>query len=124
MAYINKEQAKEIRNDLKKHFPANKGWKFSVTIHNYMSLRVAIMEAPIDFLADADSYAQEKGHRSYNAFHLQNYMHSELLEQIKMLANKNNYDNSDIMTDYFDVGYYFDLHIGKWDKPFVLTTTK
>jgi hypothetical protein len=28
-------------------------------------------------------------------------------------------DNSDIMTDYFDVSYYYNFHIGKWDKPYV-----
>jgi hypothetical protein len=36
--------------------------------------------------------------------------------------NCDNYDNSDSMTDYFDVGHYVDLNIGKWDKPFVCTS--
>jgi hypothetical protein len=30
------------------------------------------------------------------------------------------YDNSDIMTDYFDVAYYNNINIGKWDKPYEL----
>ncbi len=30
------------------------------------------------------------------------------------------YDNSDIMTDYFDVAWYVDINIGKWNKPYKL----
>jgi hypothetical protein len=25
------------------------------------------------------------------------------------------------MTDYFDTAYYYDLNIGRWDKPYVVT---
>ena len=32
------------------------------------------------------------------------------------------YDRSDIQTDYFDVAYYISIHIGKWDKPYILHT--
>jgi hypothetical protein len=30
------------------------------------------------------------------------------------------YNNSDIMTDYFDIAWYVDINIGKWDKPYKL----
>jgi len=30
------------------------------------------------------------------------------------------YNNSDIMTDYFDVSHYIYIEIGRWDKPYVL----
>jgi hypothetical protein len=29
-----------------------------------------------------------------------------------------NHDKSDVMTDYFNVGWYIDINIGKWDKPY------
>ena len=32
-----------------------------------------------------------------------------------------NHNNSDISTDYFDVGWYIDINIGKWDKPYEVT---
>lgn len=35
----------------------------------------------------------------------------EKLEAIYQIANQWNYDHSDIMTDYFDVGYYLDIDI-------------
>jgi len=34
------------------------------------------------------------------------------------IANVQNWDNSRIEEDYFDVNYYLNLYIGKWDKPF------
>lgn len=37
----------------------------------------------------------------------------EKLNSIFMIANQWNYDNSDIMTDYHDVGYYLDIDIKK-----------
>ena len=27
-----------------------------------------------------------------------------------------NHDNSDIMTDYFDVGWYVDINVGQWNN--------
>ena len=37
----------------------------------------------------------------------------ERLQKIFQIANQWNYDNSDTMTDYFDVGYYLDIKIKK-----------
>ena len=30
--------------------------------------------------------------------------------------NVGNHDNSDPMTDYFDVGWYISVNLGRWDK--------
>lgn len=38
--------------------------------------------------------------------HRLNSLKNEVVKKINMIANKNNYDNSDPYTDYFDVGYY------------------
>ena len=35
-----------------------------------------------------------------------------------------NHDRSDSQTDYFDVGWYVHVNIGKWDKPFLCTGNK
>ena len=42
----------------------------------------------------------------------------DMFKRISMIANQYNWDNSDIQTDYFDVNFYLNLSIGKWDKPF------
>jgi hypothetical protein len=31
-----------------------------------------------------------------------------------------NHDNSDIQSDYFDVGWYVEVNIGKWNKAYDL----
>jgi hypothetical protein len=34
------------------------------------------------------------------------------------IINRDNWDNSDAQTDYFDVNYYVHLNVGQYDKPF------
>jgi hypothetical protein len=40
------------------------------------------------------------------------------LQEIMPLMNAGNHDRSDIQTDYFDVGWYVDVNIGRWDRPY------
>lgn len=110
MAYISTQEVKEIRNELKAAFPQ---LKLSVTRENYTSLYVAIMEAPVRFT--------DEDYRQLNPYYLDSYQNNEILKKITAICNKTNYNNSDTMTDYFEVGYYFHLHIGKWNKSFKLT---
>ena len=44
----------------------------------------------------------------------------EFLNKLVPLMMVGNHDNSDIMTDYFDVGWYIDINIGRWNKPYQL----
>jgi len=48
----------------------------------------------------------------------------EVLKRVCEIVNYYNYDDSDPMTDYFDVNFYFRLSIGKWDKPFIYEPKK
>lgn len=112
------EIAKEIRAQLKREFPH---CKFSVTTGPGRSITVALMEAPWQALKDGTSYTQlnhyylkEDGRLSPQA--------KGILIRANKLANARNWDRSDSQVDYFDVNYYFDLHIGKWDKPFTVKT--
>jgi len=107
MAYITTEAVKEIRNELKKEFP---NIKFSVVRDNYSSVDVSIMQSDLEFGFD---------YKQINHYHLDSYPHKEILEKIKEICNRNNFDKSDSMTDYFHVGYYFHLSVGKWDKPYI-----
>jgi len=45
---------------------------------------------------------------------------AEALNELKAAMMEGNHNNSDIQTDYFDVGWYISIDIGKWDKPYVL----
>jgi len=49
----------------------------------------------------------------------------EFMEELKDAMNGkgseiHNHDNSDIQTDYFDVGWYIDINVGRWNKPYIL----
>lgn len=39
-----------------------------------------------------------------------------LFQRVQQIMNQYNYDNSDSMTDYFDVNFYGHINIGKWDE--------
>jgi hypothetical protein len=45
----------------------------------------------------------------------------ECLKEIFTAMNDGNWDKSDIQTDYFNVGWYVDVNVGRWDKPYQLT---
>ena len=42
-----------------------------------------------------------------------------LLKRVVEIADYYNYDDSDMMTDYYSVNFSFNIHLGKWDKPFI-----
>lgn len=111
------EIASLIREQLKKEFPK---CKFAVTTSRYsmgQSLTVNLMTAPFDAYAGADVFS------SVNHFHLANSERYTPEAKVVLLraveiANQFNYNNSDSMTDYYDVNFSFSLELGKWNKPF------
>jgi hypothetical protein len=134
-----KEIAKEVRIELKKQFP---NCKFSVVKESYsmgQSLTVSLMSAPfeaVQSMIDVNGNKHEKYYFQLNQYQLKNdfdYNENicngikltkeafEVLKKATEIANKENWDKSDIQSDYFNVNFYFHLAIGKWDKPFVNT---
>lgn len=124
MAYVQKNQTKEVKTALEAKFPKSEGWEFSVTKEHHSTLKVAIMRAPLDLIERTDEYAVENQYQDFNVYHLSNYRNAEVLLQIKEIANAGNFDKSDIMTDYHHVGFYLSISAGKWNKPFVYTGTE
>lgn len=101
MAYISTEQVKEIRQNLKKEFP---NLKFSVKRLYYSKVHVSILSGNIDF-----------GTTYKNCTHVTD----GIFNKINQIVNKGNFDNSDSMTDYFHVGFYTEISIGRWDYSYV-----
>ena len=124
MAYMSQEKKKEIAAKLKTVVPA--GWKYSLRVRNRMAIVMTIRSAPVDLLADVqwDEYTPESSRKHSEFYPNSNYKkhfseaNSEALKAIWDALNDGNWDKSDIMTDYFNVGWYVDLKIGEWDKPF------
>lgn len=42
----------------------------------------------------------------------------EFFEELFAAMNDGNHNRSDIQTDYFDVGWYVEVNVGSWDKPY------
>lgn len=40
------------------------------------------------------------------------------LKRVVEIADYYNYNDSDMMTDYYSVNFSFDIQLGKWNKPF------
>lgn len=117
MAYIGQEKKKElaprIKHVLKKH-----GMKGTLSIDNYSSLRLTLQSGSIDFGTDSINEYWYKDHFADNPKAL------SFLSEVIPAMNVGNFDNSDPMTDYFHVGWYVDVNLGRWDKPYVYTGGK
>lgn len=116
MAYISTEEVKVIREELKKNFPSQLGWKLSIVRRDYLSLSISIIEAPFELRNDVkNDYEQVNSHWISSR---ENKQSIPVLKKILKIANKKNYDRSDVKSDYFDVGFYLNLSIGHFGKPF------
>lgn len=118
MAYLTKEMKNELVAEIKKVMP--KSWKATYALQNYSTLVVTIRKAPLD-LQETFDRASETEYRvnEYNINELCNDKEvAEVLTKIVKAMNGQNYNNSDVMTDYFDVGYYTELRFGDWKKGF------
>lgn len=112
------------------------GVKGTLAVRNHSTLCLNIKSGSIDFIGNSnevcgnDHYQvsrgftpNKSGYDNVNPYHYKNHYSGKALKflnEVMPLLNKGNHDNSDIMTDYFDVGWYVDVNIGKWDKPYVL----
>lgn len=132
MAYITTAEVKEIRNALKAKY--GKQFKFSVQRRDRgLAVTVAIMKGDTDMSSlwegkTAEDYGY--GYVQINSYHTteENYgEHAKLFTEITDIiksapANAEGgeawFDKSDSMTDYFHTAFYFDLHVGKWDRAY------
>lgn len=123
MAYMNQEKKAAIAVELKKVMP--KGWKYSLAVRNHSTIVCTIKSAPVDLIAEVRRVSGKNlidNDYDVNPYH-PHVGFDENLDNIHVILaalNLNNYDNSDIQTDYFDKGHYVDLNIGKWKSPFVV----
>lgn len=43
----------------------------------------------------------------------------QCLKELLAVMNMGNWDRSDIQTDFWDVGWYVTVNIGRWNKPYI-----
>jgi len=119
MAYMNQERKAALAAELKKVMP--QGWKYSLAVRNHSTIVLTITDAPFNILGGLGREAAS-GHATINTHWIRECFADECLadvfEKIAAALNVGNHDRSDIMTDLFDVGWYVDIQVGRWDKPF------
>ena len=113
MAYINQEKKKKlapkIKEICKKH-----GIKATLSIDNYSTLNLNIKSGSIDFETDNINEYWYEEHFADNPKAL------NFLSEVLPAMNIGNFDHSEPMTDYFHVGWFSSVRLGKWDKPYIL----
>ena len=139
MAYVSQELkaklAPKIKAICKKY-----NVKASIAVNNHSTLVVNIKSGPIDFIENYIQTNKDAGLsremsqdqidyiRKNQSLDVNTYWYKEnysgkakaFLSELIPAMNNGNHDNSDIQTDYFDVGWYIDINIGKWNKPYAL----
>ena len=117
MAYMNQDKKAKIAAKMK---PVLKkyGLKGSLSVHNHSSITLTLKSGPIDFGGD---------HVQVNPYWLDDHYKDRpkalaALKEIKqaMLA-ADWYDRSDAQVDYFDTAYYYNINVGRWNKPYEVT---
>ena len=104
-----KELAPLIKSICKKH-----GIKATLGVHNYSELVLNIKSGSIDFGTDNINEYWYHEHFADNPKAL------AFLSEVIPAMNIGNFDKSDVQTDYFHVGWYMSVNLGKWDKPYIL----
>ena len=138
MAHCSQEMkaklAPAIKSILKKY-----GIKGSLAVRHHSTLVLNIKSGPIDFienyiLADANlpyakhmapdqvAYLRKNQSLDVNVYwaheHFTGKARAFLVEMIAAMKGPDFFDESDAQTDYFHRSHYFDINIGKWNKPY------
>ena len=116
MPFISTESVKEIRNELKNKFP---DIKFSVIKEHYSSIIVALMESKNPDLASLNGQYEQVNHYYIKDNYKDQPKIRDILLKINNIVSRNNYTVS-VDSDYGNIpNFYINIHIGRWDKPFV-----
>jgi hypothetical protein len=131
VAYMNQEKKKIISAALKPVL--NKyGVKGTLKVANHYRIVLTLKSGSIDFVQDMLSeHAREQlsdpidHHFHVNPYWFQIHYKGKslefLTEAIEALKSAGWYDKSDIMTDYFNTAYYFDINVGHYTSPYKVT---
>jgi hypothetical protein len=114
--------------------------KGSLAVRNHSSLVLNLKSGSIDLIEnyiDTDSktfhgnkmsqdqidYIRSKKSMDVNPYWFKEHFSGkslDFLKEIFVAMNDGNWDKSDIQSDYFNVGWYVDVNVGKWDKPYTV----
>jgi len=103
--------------------------KGTLSVNNHSTLVLNIKSGIIDFIGNYNTTCGNKlNSPAKDSININPYWYHEhfsgqalkCLDELVRAMNSGNHDRSDIQTDYFDVGWYIDVNIGRWNKPYEL----
>ena len=111
--------------------------KGSLSVRNHSTIVLTLKSGAIDFIGNSnkvcgnDFYQVQRGFKpttsgydQVNPYWFQDHYDGDakafLTEAFKALKSADWYDESDAMIDYFNIAYYVDINIGKWDAPYIV----
>jgi hypothetical protein len=142
MAHMSQEKKKTISLALKPILAKYKV-KATLSVHNYSTINVTILESHLDFIGNYEEVLKNDYYRmnqqsnksvggevvfdfknleishSFQAEHFSGIC-AAFLKELHTAINLGNHDRSDSQSDYFDVGWYSSIRIGRWDTPYKL----
>ena len=103
-----REELKEFTENWQKKHPVDnkKSWKFSVKKEN-SCLIITISKFPYSAISHEYSVLDMCGNRSFNP---NKHFKDEVMSELRHVCNQYNYDNSEVMCDYFDCNYYLQFY--------------
>jgi hypothetical protein len=136
MAWMSQEKKAEIA-PVVKAICKKYGITASLAVRNHSTLCLNIKAGGIDFIGNSNRVIAArpggfrtgcpadpiKQHLDVNPYWFHEHYDGKalaFLTEVFAAMGKGNHDNSDIQTDYFDVGWYVDVNVGRWDKPYQL----
>jgi hypothetical protein len=135
MAYMSQEKKSKI-SPLVKSICKKYGIKASLAVRHHSTLVLNVKSGNIDFISNFNETVEKRPRPEHLPFipaktsiQVNPYWYHEhfsgkakkFLSEVLQVMNSGNHDNSDIQSDYFDVGWYVDVNIGQWDKPYIVT---
>lgn len=131
MAYYTQSRKQEVAPKVKALLKQY-GLKGSLSVDNHSTVVLTITSGDLDFiknfneasLGQVSTFKHGKPAEkniSVNPYHFTSHFTGDCLKflgQVMNVLNEGNHNNSDIQSDYFDIGWYVDINIGKWNKPY------
>jgi hypothetical protein len=136
MAYMSQETKSKLAPQIKAICAAH-GVKASLAVRHHSTLVLNVSSSPIDFFESFNRLRADRvrnssgdvqpyvaaGHIQINPYYYHEQCDGPALDFLRAVMpalNVGNHDRSDPQSDYFDVGWYVDVNIGRWNKPYLV----
>ena len=140
MAYYSQERKKSVApvvRDLLKEY----GFKGSLSVDNHSTVILTIKEGLMDVVGNYNKTVEDRPRNNMygdpthsrdeelnvNVYWYKEHFSGRVLEfltKVLRVLGEGNHNNSDLMTDYFDVGWYVDVRFGRWKNPYKISGVK